>query len=60
MALGAPGRTVVGLIVRQAMILAASGVAAGTIAALLVSKTIAKMLSVAPTDPVTFGSVAAV
>ena len=61
MALGAPGRTVVGLIVRQAMILVASGVAAGTIAALLVSKTITGMLfSVAPTDPVTFGSVAAV
>jgi putative ABC transport system permease protein len=61
MALGAPGRTVVGLIVRQAMVLVASGVAAGTIAALLVSKTITKMLfSVAPTDPVTFGSVAAV
>jgi putative ABC transport system permease protein len=61
MALGAPGRTVVNLIVRQAMILVASGIAAGTIAGLLVSETMAKMLfSVTPTDPVTFGGVAAV
>jgi hypothetical protein len=37
MALGAPGRTVVNLIVRQAMLLVVSGVAAGTIAALYVS-----------------------
>ena len=52
MALGAHGRTVVGLIVRQAMILVASGVAAGTIAALLLSQTMTKMLfSVTPTDP---------
>jgi putative ABC transport system permease protein len=61
MALGAPGRTVVNLIVRQAMVLVVSGVAAGTIAALFVSKTMTKMLfSVTPTDPVTFGGVAAV
>jgi len=61
MALGAPGRTVVTLIVRQAMLLVLSGVAAGTIAALFVSQTMVKMLfSVTPTDPVTFASVAAV
>jgi putative ABC transport system permease protein len=61
MALGAPGRTVVHLIVRQAMILVASGIAAGTIAALFVAGTLAKMLfSVTPTDPVTFAGVAAV
>ena len=30
MALGAPGRTVVSLIVRQAMVLVVSGIAAGT------------------------------
>jgi putative ABC transport system permease protein len=61
MALGAPGRTVVSLIVRQAMALVVSGVAAGTIAALFVSQTMTKMLfSVAPTDPMTFGGVAAV
>jgi putative ABC transport system permease protein len=61
MALGAPGRTVVNLIVRQAMVLVVSGVAAGTIAALLVSKTMTTMLfSVTPTDPTTFTAVAAV
>ena len=61
MALGAPGRSVVNLIVRQAMILVLSGVAAGTITALFVSRTMTKMLfGVTPTDPVTFASVAAV
>jgi putative ABC transport system permease protein len=61
MALGAPGRTVVNLIVRQAMVLVVSGVAAGTIAALFLSQTIAKMLfGVTPSDPVTFAGVAAV
>ena len=61
MALGAPARTVVSLIVRQAMVLVVSGIAAGTIAALFVSETMAKMLfSVTPTDPVTFAGVAAV
>jgi putative ABC transport system permease protein len=38
-----------------------SGVAAGTIAALFLSRTITKMLfDVTPTDPVTFAGVAAV
>ncbi len=61
MALGAEGRTVVYLIVRQAMVLAVFGVAAGTIAALFVSQTMTKMLfGVTPTDPVTFAGVAAV
>jgi ABC-type antimicrobial peptide transport system permease subunit len=61
MALGAPGRTVVRLIVRQAMVLVVSGVAAGTIAALYLSQTMTKMLfSVTPTDPLTFGAVATV
>jgi putative ABC transport system permease protein len=61
MALGAQGRSVVRMIVRQAMILVLCGVAAGTVAALFVSQTLDKMLfSVTPTDPVTFISVAAV
>ena len=61
MALGAQGRTVIGLIVRQAMILVACGVAAGTVAALFLSQTMNRMLfDVTPTDPVTFASVAAV
>ena len=59
MALGAPGRTVVRLIVRQAMVLVVAGVAAGTIAALFLSQTMTKMLfGVTPTDPLTFGAVA--
>jgi putative ABC transport system permease protein len=61
MALGAPERTVITLIVRQAMILVASGVALGTVAALLLSETMTRMLfSIKPTDPVTFVSVAGV
>jgi putative ABC transport system permease protein len=60
MALGAPGGSVIGLIVRQAMLLVAAGVAAGTGLALLLSRTISRMLfSVTPTDPATFASVAA-
>jgi putative ABC transport system permease protein len=61
MALGAQGRTVIGLIVRQAMLLVAGGVAAGTVAALFVSQTMTRMLfNVTPTDPATFAAVAAV
>ena len=61
MALGAPGRSVVHLIVRQAMLLVLCGVGAGTITALFVSKTMTRMLfSVTPTDPVTFSAVAVV
>jgi putative ABC transport system permease protein len=60
MALGAPGRTVVSLIGRQAMLLVVSGVAAGMIAALFVSQTMTKMLfSGTPTDPATFAGVGA-
>ena len=61
MALGAQGRTVVTLIVRQAMILVVSGVVVGTVAALFLSETMTKMLfSIKPTDPATFITVAAV
>jgi putative ABC transport system permease protein len=61
MALGAQGKSVVRLIVRQAMILVLCGVAAGTVTALFVSRTMTKMLFVVtPTDPVTFSAVAAV
>jgi ABC-type antimicrobial peptide transport system permease subunit len=60
MALGAQGGRVITLIVRQAMILVAAGVAAGTALALMLSQTMSRMLfSVTPTDPVTFASVAA-
>ena len=61
MALGAPGATVIGLIVRQAMLLVAAGVVAGTAAALFLSQTMTKMLfHIEPTDPATFASVAGV
>jgi putative ABC transport system permease protein len=61
MALGAQERTVVGLVVRQAMTLVIAGVVCGTIAALLLSQTLATMLfGVTPTDPATFSGVAVV
>jgi len=61
MALGAPGGTVIGLIVTQAMLLVVSGVIAGTVLALFLSQTMTKMLfDIKPTDPTTFVSVAAV
>jgi putative ABC transport system permease protein len=61
MALGAEGRTVIRLIVRQAMLLVAIGVAAGLACGLLLSQTMSKMLfAVTPTDPATFVTVSAV
>ena len=61
MALGAQERTVISLVVRQAMLLVGTGVIAGTALALYLSQTMTKMLfSVRPTDPTTFVSVAAV
>ena len=61
MALGAQGRSVVRLIVRQAMVLVACGVAAGLVLGLLVSQTMAKMLfDVRPSDPMTYVTVSAV
>ena len=60
MALGAQEGTVIGLIVRQAMLLVGTGVVAGTVLALVLSQTISTMLfNVTPTDPVTFALVAA-
>jgi putative ABC transport system permease protein len=60
MALGAQEATVVTLVVRQALMLVLTGVVAGTLAALFLSQTMTKMLfDVAPTDPATFGGVAA-
>jgi putative ABC transport system permease protein len=59
MALGAQERTVIGLVVREAMTLVLLGVACGTITALFLSRTMTRMLfSVTPTDPATFASVA--
>jgi putative ABC transport system permease protein len=59
MALGAQGRSVITLIVRQAMVLVIAGVALGTAAALFLSETMTKMLfDIKPTDPATFATVA--
>jgi putative ABC transport system permease protein len=61
MALGAQARTVLGLVVRQAMVLVLIGVVVGTAAALLLSRTMDGMLfAVTPSDPLTFASVAGV
>ena len=60
MALGARERAVVGLIVRHAMTLAASGVAVGMLAAWLLSKSMMSglLFSTNPRDALTFGTVA--
>ena len=61
MALGAQERTVVGLIIREALLLVVAGLAFGTVAALFLSQTMTKMLfSIHPTDPVTFVAVAGI
>jgi ABC-type antimicrobial peptide transport system permease subunit len=61
MALGAQERTVRGLVVRQAMALAAAGVGIGVVLALWLSRSlVSKMLySTSPHDAATFVSVAA-
>ncbi|MBA3886960.1 MAG: ABC transporter permease [Acidobacteria bacterium] len=61
MALGAQGRTVLTLVVRQAMLLALSGVAIGLVCAFFLSRTLVTTLlfSTNPQDPMTFVSVAA-
>ena len=59
MALGARERTVVGLVVRHAMILACAGVALGVVTAYFLSTTLSTLLySTTPRDPLTFVSVA--
>jgi len=61
LALGAKGGQVVGLVVRQGMVMAFAGIAAGTGAALLLSKLMSGLLyGVAPRDPTTFLVVPAV
>ncbi len=58
MALGARERTVVGLVVRHAMLLASAGVVLGVGAAYFLSGTLSTLLySTTPRDPVTFASV---
>jgi putative ABC transport system permease protein len=59
MALGARPQSVVQLVLRQALVLAAFGVVFGGAAAVLVSRVISKMLyEVRPTDPLTYVAIA--
>lgn len=61
MALGAQGGRVVSMVVGQAMLLAAAGLALGLAAALALSRTMTTLLfDLSPTDPMTFAIVAAV
>jgi putative ABC transport system permease protein len=60
MALGARPESVVGLVLRQALVLAAAGVACGGLTALFVSRVLTKMLfEIRPTDPSTYIAIAA-
>jgi putative ABC transport system permease protein len=60
MALGARPRDVLGMIVGEAMLLAATGLAVGIVGALAVTRLMEGLLfGVAPGDPVTFAVVAA-
>ena len=61
MALGARTGSVVSMVVRQAMLLAAAGLALGVVAALALSRTMTTLLfDLSPTDPATFSTVAIV
>jgi ABC-type antimicrobial peptide transport system permease subunit len=61
MALGAPGGSVVSMVVRQAMLLAFVGLGVGLVAALALSRTMTTLLfDLSPTDPLTFATVAGV
>jgi putative ABC transport system permease protein len=58
MALGAQGPSLIAMVVRQATVLVAAGLFAGTVAALVVSRALTKMLfRVSPSDPLTFVAV---
>jgi len=58
MALGAHGRSVIRLIVRDAMVLVGCGVAAGLSLSLLLSRAMTTMLfAIAPRDPATYATV---
>jgi predicted permease len=60
MALGARAGTVLGMLLRQGALVAASGVAAGTLAALALSRVLAGLVfGVSVTDPLTHAAVAA-
>jgi predicted permease len=59
-ALGADPRDVLGMVLRQALLLTLGGVAAGLLGAAALSRVLASLLyDLSPTDPATLGSVAA-
>ena len=61
MALGAQRRTLVGMVIRQGMVLAAAGLAIGLPSAWLLSRVLSSLLfEISPRDPITFATVAAV
>jgi predicted permease len=60
MALGAERSSVLHLVLRQALGLVAFGLAVGLVLAFLVSRSVASLLFVSPTDPVAFGATLAV
>jgi putative ABC transport system permease protein len=61
MALGARGRDVLWMVLRQGMVLAGIGLVAGVVAALALTRVMSSMLfSVSATDPVTFATVAVI
>jgi putative ABC transport system permease protein len=58
MALGATRRSVVGMVVRQGILLTVAGIAAGTLFAALLTKLLASLLyGTSPTDPLTFAAI---
>jgi putative ABC transport system permease protein len=61
MALGAQRRTLVAMVIRHGMVLAAAGLAVGLPAAWLLSRVLSSLLfEISPRDPTTFATVAAV
>jgi ABC-type antimicrobial peptide transport system permease subunit len=59
MALGAQRRTLVAMVIRQGMILAAAGLAVGLPSAWLLSRVLSSLLfEISPRDPITFATVA--
>ena len=61
MALGAQRRTLVAMVIRQGMVLAAAGLAVGLPSAWLLSRVLSSLLfEISPRDPITFAAVAGV
>ena len=58
MALGARGGDILGMVVRQGMLLVVLGVVIGVVAALLLTRVMSSMLyGISASDPVTFGGI---